>query len=365
MSGQALIAELEHALENGSHDRRVEILARVTDLFLSATQYDNEQIRLYDQVMGRLIHRIETTALTELSERLAPIDYAPTNVVRNLAMHDEIGVSGPVLSRSKRLSDDDLVAIANAKSQVHLLAISSRDRLNEPVTDVLVARGDSRVARRVAANSGASLSEGGFDLLAKRAESDEELALGLARRCDVPLRVYCALLACATDVAKTHLLAATRQENHLHVHAIVARIAGEIADEAAEFPDYAGALRNVLLRRESGNLGEDDVAYFAKHNRLGEIVAATSIIWSISIELADRIVCWAPIEALLFCCKATGFRWPTVRAILRMRTREPSPQRLLEIRDDFATLSETTARQALTSWQNCQARAPVNSRIVT
>jgi uncharacterized protein (DUF2336 family) len=149
MTAQLLVMELDRTLDDCSKTRRAQILSRVTDLFLSETQYSDEQICLYDEVMGRLIQRIETDALAQLSERLAVIDWAPPNLVLSLARHDEIAVSCAVLAKSNRLRDDDLVAIAQTKSQDHLLAICCRGRLSEPITDVLVARGNAEVARTV------------------------------------------------------------------------------------------------------------------------------------------------------------------------------------------------------------------------
>ena len=95
----SLIIELEEAVHSHSAEKRVETLRRVTDLFLGeAERLNDEQIALFDDVLGKLIHRIETKALAELSSRLAPIDNAPIDVIRRLARHDAIIVAGPVLA---------------------------------------------------------------------------------------------------------------------------------------------------------------------------------------------------------------------------------------------------------------------------
>ena len=99
---------------------------------------------VFDDVLGKLIHRIETKALAELSSRLAPIDNAPIDVIRRLARNDEIIVAGPVLATSARLTASDLIEVAETKSQRHLLAISGRSQLEEAVTDVLLTHGRSR-----------------------------------------------------------------------------------------------------------------------------------------------------------------------------------------------------------------------------
>ena len=107
-----------------------------------AEQYDKEQVKLFDDVIVRLSAEIEKTALAELAIRLAPIPNAPLETVRTLARDPEVAVAGPLLSRSPRLADEDLVEIARAGSQAHLLAIGGRERLAESVTDVLVERCD-------------------------------------------------------------------------------------------------------------------------------------------------------------------------------------------------------------------------------
>lgn len=85
----------------------------------------------------QLMVRIEAHALSELSEQLADTSRAPIEVVRRLAHRDEIEVAGPVLARSARLTDQDLIEVAKVKGQEHLLAISRRAELHESVTDVL------------------------------------------------------------------------------------------------------------------------------------------------------------------------------------------------------------------------------------
>src|ERR1044072_5447979 len=157
---QSLMDELEDAVRHGSREQRMDTLRRVTDLFLiSPQQFDTEQIALFDDVLTHMIARGETKARAELAKRLAPVDQAPNEVIRQLAHDDEIAVAGPVLSQSARLSTADLVGIAEQKGQAHLLPIAGRSVVEQQVTDVLVDRGDRNVVHRLAGNTGASFSE--------------------------------------------------------------------------------------------------------------------------------------------------------------------------------------------------------------
>src|SRR5262245_27781551 len=171
---RSLIVELEDAVRRGSQEKRVETLRRVTDLFLVGSEKLNEeQIQVFDEVLGHLITRMESKALIELSERLAPVNNAPINVVNALARDDEIAIAAPVLSLSDRLTTADLIEIAMAKSQAHLLAISKRSSLSESLTDTLIERGDPQVIRKVAENEGARLSEKAYACLIEQPEPDE------------------------------------------------------------------------------------------------------------------------------------------------------------------------------------------------
>ncbi len=113
MTNGSLIAEIEATLACGSPGKQTEILRRVTDLFLAgAGSYAEEHIDLFDGVISRLAATIESKARAELAHRLAPIANAPRDTVRRLAQDEEIAVAGPILSRSPRLTDDDLLAAA-------------------------------------------------------------------------------------------------------------------------------------------------------------------------------------------------------------------------------------------------------------
>jgi uncharacterized protein (DUF2336 family) len=98
----SLIAELELAVKDDSPESRTRTLRRVTDLFLNnADRLNDDQIKVFDDVLCLLVRRIERRALVELSKRLAPVDNSPLEVIRRLAQDEEIDVAGPVLSQSK------------------------------------------------------------------------------------------------------------------------------------------------------------------------------------------------------------------------------------------------------------------------
>ncbi|MGH6741103.1 MAG: DUF2336 domain-containing protein, partial [Bradyrhizobium sp.] len=108
-----LISELDDVVRSSTPEQRAQTLERITTLFLSgASQFTEEHVRLFDDVLGRLVDEIESKARAELSHRLAPVSNAPAQVVRRLAKDDDIAVAGPVLQHSGRLAEADLLDIA-------------------------------------------------------------------------------------------------------------------------------------------------------------------------------------------------------------------------------------------------------------
>jgi uncharacterized protein (DUF2336 family) len=183
----SIIDELEEAVRSGSSAKRVSTLRQVTDLFLhDAERLSEEQIKVFDGVLCHLAARVETRVKAELGARLAPLEYAPSGVVEQLAWDDEIAVAGTVLAHSSCLATGTLVEIAKAKGQDHLLAISGRTNLPEAVTDVIVDRGERKVIRRLADNASARFSDTGYKRMVAHAEADDELTEILGLRIDLP-----------------------------------------------------------------------------------------------------------------------------------------------------------------------------------
>jgi uncharacterized protein (DUF2336 family) len=354
--GQSLIIELEEALRSGSKDKRIETLRRVTDLFVAdAERLSDQQIDVFDEVLGHLIKRIESRALAELSLRLAPIQNAPADVVRQLARNDDIAVAEPILTASGRLSESDLIEIANTKNQEHLVAISARPQIGTALTDVLLRRGNQDVFRMLAENSGAQFSVKGFETLVRSAEHDERLAVKIGVRLDVPLRLFRELLSRATEVVRNRLLELAGPESRRHIQGILSAIAEDAQHEARHRSehDYAAAQAHIAALKTAGQLGEAAVLDFANKGQYPYVVAALSTLCGAPLPLVDDLLQSKHREAILIACKAAELEWPTVRSILNCRA---IPGRMSDLdadmaRADFRRLSPGGAQRVLRFWQ--------------
>jgi hypothetical protein len=198
---------------------------------------------------------------------MSSIANAPAELVRQLAHDNDISVAGPVLTQSVRLAETDLVDIAETKGQAHLHALSSRKGIGEAVTDVLVRRGNEEVARSVADNTSARLSNDAFSALVNRAEKDGVLAEKVGKRLDIPSHLFRELLMRATDVVQRRLLATAKPETQSEIRRVLAQISKELNANAVP-RDYTSAQRTVLDLHNSGRLGESELVDFAKSKNM-------------------------------------------------------------------------------------------------
>ncbi len=258
----SIIAELEDAVRGGSPARRVETLRQVTDLFLNdGERLSDDQVQVFDDVLCLLIARVETRAKAELSKRLAPLDYAPFEVIQHLAWDDEIEVAGSVLANSSRLGTEVLVEIASSKGQDHLLAISGRANLPVAVTDVIVDRGEGKVIRKLANNAGAHFSEQGFSSIVARAGADDELVEILGLRADFPPKFLADLLRRAKDTVRSRLLAVAPPAVQEEIRQVLNEIAREAPPPGRNF---GVAEELVKLMKELSELDDAAVYNFAE-----------------------------------------------------------------------------------------------------
>jgi len=346
----SLLSELEDVVQHGSAEKRAETLRRITTLFLDgAPGFKAEHVALFDDVIGCLIEEIEAKALAELARRIAPVANAPAGVVSTLAKNDDIAVAGPVLQQAK-LADPDLMYIAENKSQAHLLAMSTRLGIGKALSDILVERGDREVARSIANNRHAQLSESAFTKLVKRAEQDGLLAEKVGIRTDIPPRLFRQLLIQASEVVQRRLLAKAKPETQAEIRRVLTQVTDEVAAKAA--PRYTAALVAVRALHKQRKLGEADVTEFAKSGKYEETIAALATLCAVPVEVVDRLMNGERADPVLILARSAGFGWSTVKAVLNARPGpKPSPQTLDVARENFERLTTTTAQRVVRFWQ--------------
>src|SRR5262249_40120384 len=279
---------------------------------------------------------VEVSARAELAERLASVEGGPSGTIRTLALDDAIEVAEPILAQSSALDDEILTHCITIKGQEHLLAIATRAKLSEVVTDQLVTRGNTKVLRTLASNPGAAISDLGFGILVKKSTDDDWLSERVARRIDIPEHHLRELVSKASDVVRQRLLADVPELSAI-IKEVLPESGRAAGPEAGSAPkDY----RAAELVVKSKPLTEAIVNEFAKAKRLEEIIVSLAHLSGLSTTEIERLFMgtWSsPVAVIL---KAIGFRLASVDAIYRSRlsSGDAIHDDLLQVKAEFIAL---------------------------
>jgi uncharacterized protein (DUF2336 family) len=322
----------------------------VTDLFVSGnTKFSDDQIALFDDVMSQLAREIDASARAAFGGRLASLSEAPPQVLRELALDDEIAVAEPILRGAAQLDGATLVEGARTKSQQHLMAISRRSYLPESVTDVLVERGNREVALSTACNAGAQFSEYGYSTLVQRSESDGDLAVCVWSRKESPRQHLLRLFADASESVRARLKAADRGKADL-IRDMVAKASeqfqAEIRRRSAEYSAAEAAVRSLY---KYGGLSVTGLAEFARMGKFDETTIALSLLSNLPIGLIERAFTQEASEQVLVLAKAMGLTWDDTKALLLLKSASKSGavDDLDLCRARFARLKSETALKTI------------------
>jgi len=347
LQNHALLVEFEDASASGSASQRFTVLRRMTDLFLAeSATYTDEHIAAFDKFLSCLTDGIERQALIELSNRLAPAARAPTAVIGRLARDDDIDIARPILEQSNILTSQDLVEVAKTKSQAHLSAIAGRGSIDEPVTDVLIDRGDSAVALKTTRNAGARFSRFGLTRAVQRAETDETVAAAVVDRLDLPPELLDHLIRKATTAARERLLAGARPEMQKRITEVLFDISKQVSHSVAPAwhpPEAKSTASDNTARNRSR------VLRCVQDRNVEGLLNALAICCEIPVLPVRKIVQQGSEEGLLILGKASGIGWPEMHSVLTVVLPEKTkaPEHVHEMSNSFAKLTPANAERAI------------------
>jgi uncharacterized protein (DUF2336 family) len=359
MRTQPLLDELEAALASGPDARRLEMLARIADLFVNgSSHYTQDQIAVFDDVMMRLLDGSDVDARANLAQQIAPIANAPKTVIETLAFDDAIEVARPLLSQSGQISEAEILTSAESMSQQHLAAIAQRNVLSEALTDLLVERGDRNVVQLTVTNPGAHFSDAGLHLLVRRATHDQTLAAEMSRRSDIRQR----LAEKAARAERTRLAAEQRNAGATAMGAGDGPADHRASDREAA-PDFTSARAEVERQNRIRLIGDVDVYLYARDHKFAETAAALSLLSDTPFEVVERALLDPGAELVLIVAKVAGLSPATSRVVLLLRAadRGMSSDAIEEALASFEHLQLEAAQRVL-SFFRVRAKKPAEPR---
>ncbi len=344
-----LVAEVEAAAKSGPPERRVRILQRVAELFVSAAgALLPEQVAVFDEVLARLIERVEGRALATVAATFAELSPAPRETIRRLARHEDATVASPILLKSQAIPESDLAQIAGNGSQRHLLAIAGRPALKEQLTDLILKRAGRDTARALAGNAGARFSDKGYSALVAIATTDEGTAELLGLRRELPAAVLRELLSKTTDTVRARLLKAAPAVLREKLEAAIRSIAAVSEPQTGAAADYSEALAMVDALNRIGKLNDSTVNRFAVRCEYTNIIAALSVLSGARTEVIEPLMDEGSCEGLILACRASRLTWQTTLAVIKNRRGgQPSREQLELGKQLFETLYVSAAQYTM------------------
>ena len=184
---------------------RDEIYVAVASLYRAQGAYLSERERLLmGEILRRLSHDVEMAVRIALAERLADDEDAPAELILMLC-DDKIEVARPVIMRSRKLTDTEILKFISDASAAHQAAIAARPNIGEPVTDVLAQSELETVLVTLVRNSTARIGATAFETLVEKSKKLESLHGPLADRADIPPLLAKQMCNWVSDALKAHI----------------------------------------------------------------------------------------------------------------------------------------------------------------
>ncbi|GJD59576.1 DUF2336 domain-containing protein [Methylobacterium dankookense] len=98
------------------------------------------EARICDGALLILARTERLSVRAQLAAILASVESGPVRTVTHLAYDLEVEVAGPLLKRSPLISEEDLEAIAQLRSQDHLTALAGRTTLSPALAGIVKSR---------------------------------------------------------------------------------------------------------------------------------------------------------------------------------------------------------------------------------
>jgi uncharacterized protein (DUF2336 family) len=308
MNGESgRLRQLVDLAQEGSSERRRELLRGLTDAFFSRDAHAPAEMALFDEVLGQLADEMEVAVRAELSGRISARPDAPGRLLRRLA-NDEIDVARPVLSGAAGLSETDLIEVARSRGQHHLQAISQRPRLSSALSDVIVERGDEETLSVLIGNDGADLSREAQERLIDKASDSPRLQEGLVNRRSLPVDLLNEIYFVAEARIREQILARNATIDPAELERALESGRKQLAAQDGALPaDYAQAETDIRRMAEKKELGPRTLAALLRGRQTTRFLVALSLLAHVDFHTARRIVERRELDALAVICKAAGF----------------------------------------------------------
>ena len=347
----AIYAELKQLAEERSSEKRLDLLRRITDLFLvNVEKYSDIEISLFNDVVDSIVERVSRDAKIDVATNLVIIPGFPLPVARKLANASDIEIARPVIRGFLGFTELDLIEIARRASDAHLDAVAGRTQLSEAITDVLIDRGSPRVVHTVSANQGARFSEQGMDNLVIKARDDSALQGLLVERADLPPRAAETLSTIVSEALAIKLKERGYQVCDTIPDQLIEAVCEDFTRAVRDRDRNSLAAERIIAQFGAGRLTlEDALLAVIECDQMLAVAALLGHSIGIDRQTLMCILASGPLHTVLVLMRALELKWETVNALLALRTSKQRSRQDVstDIRSEYENIEISAAKRTL------------------
>lgn len=275
-----------------------------------------------EPIAGEILITLSASSQTEtqiaMAEKLATCKWAPHPIVRHLATQD-IEIASIIIKKSKQLSDDDMVHIAQTASPEHRMVLAKRPNLKLRVTDTIAQPAEAQVLRALADNDTAEISENTLEICLTVAKGHPRLREALARRHDLSTD-YATRLSIMLPESWREELCRRFGLDKSEVESLTIEAALEVNNEGREDE----AEKTVDQAEQDGRLNGDFAVAAIKRGDEAVFDHAIARLCKLTVPQWRVALAMNGVRAAAMACKASGLdrtAYPVIHKALRLTGR--------------------------------------------
>ncbi|MDF2366159.1 DUF2336 domain-containing protein [Sneathiella sp.] len=203
-NGSLSPADVERLLNDRSATARAETVEKIAGS-MAGTGFSETERREAEEIFRILVSDAEVLVRQTLAETLKSVPDLPRDIAKTLAS-DIADVATPMLSFSSALTDEDLFDIISSKSDLHQIAVASREVVSEAVSEKLADSGSEDVVATLMQNDGAAISDATYEKVLDQFGESEKIQEPMVNRSKLPITVTERLVTMVSDKLREHLV---------------------------------------------------------------------------------------------------------------------------------------------------------------
>lgn len=326
----------------------------IVDLFDNEGSVLTERQRtLMFGILQAVINDIETSVRQSVAGRLALMDDVPRDLVSRLA-NDEAKVAFPILSKSGLLRDSDLVEVVKLRTEEHMLAITMRQSVSEPVCDALVETGHQPVIISLLKNSNAKISETTMEYLVEQSKRVDSFQEPILNRDDLNPMLAKRMFLWVSAALRQHIVSSFNLDKATVDELLEQVSSEEILTKSGPQKKKVQELADAL--KDEGMVTVDMLLTALNEGEVPLFIALFSKVTKLREHLVQRLLFEQGGEGLSIACKAIGMseeefvRLFKLSNVAKAGTQQDIEKRLPAVSSFFQATPRKAAIDVLRLW---------------